>query len=193
MPPGRPPGNHRVDTTAMANAGMANAGDDRTGTREGAVSDRGRELNLATKAWLRVGVRNLDPVPASALSVPLQRARLSLLSTGGATAAGQPPFDTGKRGDPSFRRLASDIDPAELTFDHPHYDTDLAREDPDCVLPVRLLRTLVAEDVVGKLAPSVYSMMGYVPLTRELTEETAPRIGELMQGEGVDAALLCPA
>lgn len=152
-----------------------------------------RELNLATKAWLRIGVRTLDPASPVELGTPVARARLSLLSTGGATAPGQPPFETGKRGDPSFRPLSSDADPDDLSFDHPHYDTGLAREDPDCVLPLRLLRELAAEGVVGELAPTAYSMMGYVPLTRELTGETAPRIGEMMQGEAVDAALLCPA
>lgn len=157
------------------------------------MSERERELDLATKAWLRIGVRSLDPARPVALGKPVARARLSLVSTGGATAPGQAPFETGKRGDASFRPLPSDVDPDELSFDHPHYDTELAREDPDCVLPIRLLRALAGEGVVGEVAPTVYSMMGYVPLTRELTGETAPRIGEMMQGEAVDAALLCPA
>lgn len=150
-------------------------------------------LTLSTRAWLRIGVRTLDPSTPVAPRRPLAEARVALVSTGGATAPGQEPFDTGKRGDPSFRTLSSDADPDELSFDHPHYDTALAREDPDCILPIRLLRELAREGVLGELAPTVYSMMGYVPLTRTLTGETAPRIGELMQGEEVDAALLCPA
>ena len=151
------------------------------------------EMNLATRAWLKVGVRTLDPAAPVPIRRPLTEARVALVSTGGATAPGQEPFDTGKRGDPTFRALASDLDPDDLSFDHPHYDTALARRDPDCILPVRLLRTLAGEGVLGELAPTAYSMMGYVPLTRTLTGETAPRIGELMQGEEVDAALLCPA
>lgn len=157
------------------------------------MEDRGRELTLSAKAWLRIGVRRLDPVASADLRKPLDRIRLSLVSTGGATAADQRPFATGKRGDPSFRPLAATVDPDHLTFDHPHYDTALAREDPDCVFPVRLLRALAAEGLVGELAPTVYSMMGYVPITRTLTRETAPEIGEMMQDEEVDAALLCPA
>ena len=157
------------------------------------MTGRDGDLNLAARAWLRLGVRRMEPVPAVPLAGPLAEARLALVSTGGATAPGQEPFATGKRGDPSFRALPSDADPDDLAFDHPHYDTSLAREDPDCIYPLRLLRTLAREGVVGELAPTVYSMMGYVPVTRPLIAETAPRIGELMQEEAVDAALLCPA
>lgn len=157
------------------------------------VSGRGGELTLGTKAWLKIGVREHDPVVPAELGTPPEAARLSLVSTGGATGPGQEPFATGKRGDASFRPISSSVDPDGLTFAHPHYDTSLAREDPDCIFPLRLLRRLAEEDVVGELAPTVYSMMGYVPITGTLRRETAPRIGELMQGEAVDAALLCPA
>lgn len=157
------------------------------------MRERDAELNLSAKAWLTLGVRRRDPVPAARLRRPLREARLALVSTGGATAPGQEPFSTGKRGDPSFRPLPSSTDPGELAFDHPHYDTSLAVEDPDCIYPVRLLRALAREGVFGELAPTACSMMGYVPVTRTLTEETAPAIGALMQGEAVDAALLCPA
>lgn len=157
------------------------------------MGDDGRELGLATRAWLATGVRRREPVDAARPARPVAEARVALVSTGGATVPGQEPFDTGKRGGPSFRPIPADADPGALRFHHPHYDTDLAREDPDCVFPLRLLRALADEGAVGEVAPTAVSMMGYVPLTRELTEETAPEIGELLQGEEVDAALLCPA
>jgi D-proline reductase (dithiol) PrdB len=152
-----------------------------------------RELTLGARTWLRLGVRRREPVEAARLARPVGEARVAVVSTGGATLPGQEPFDTGKAGDASFREIPSGTDPSELRFHHPHYDTDLARRDPDCVFPLRLLGTLAEEGAVGEVAPTAVSMMGYVPLTRELTGETAPRIGELMQGEAVDAALLCPA
>lgn len=157
------------------------------------MSDDDRELTATTRAWLRVGVRTREPVAAAPLRRPLGEARLGLLSTGGATLPDQEPFHTGKTGDASFRAVPSDVDPSRLRFHHPHYDTGMARRDPDCVFPLRLLHGLAAEGRLGELAPTAFSMMGYVPLTRALVGETAPGIGELMQGEGVDAALLCPA
>lgn len=160
----------------------------------GDATDRGdRELTLGARTWMRLGVLRREPVEAARLAGPLSGARLAVVSTGGATLPGQEPFETGKTGDASFREIPSDVELSRLRFDHPHYDTALAREDPDCVFPLRLVRELAEEGVVGEPAPTAVSMMGYAPLTRELTGETAPRIGELMQGEAVDAALLCPA
>lgn len=156
-------------------------------------TEDGRELGLTVRTWLKMGVRRMEPIPAEPLAVPLTEARLAVVSTGGATAPGQEPFETGKTGDASFRTFPSALDPSELRFDHPHYDTDGARRDPDTILPLSLLRTMVEAGEVGELAPTAVSMMGYVPLTRQLTGGTAPEIGELMQGEEVDAALLCPA
>lgn len=158
-----------------------------------AETSRGRDLNLAARSWLRIGVRTLPALGSAHLEVPVEQARLGLVSTGGARLVGQQPFDTGKLGDPSFRKIPSAVEPAELRWDHPHYDTSLAEEDPDCVFPLRLLRELADEGSVGSLAPTACSMMGYAPLTKPVVEETAPEIGELMQGEEVDAALLCPA
>lgn len=157
------------------------------------MSGRGRELNWSARAWLKTGVRRRDPVTSVEPTVPPGRARVALLSTGGAVAPGQEEFDTGKLGDPTCRPVPSDLDPAELRWTHPHYDTTLAEEDPDAIFPLRLLRSLASEGVVGSLAPTAYSMMGYAPVTRPVVEETAPAVGELMQGEEVDVALLCPA
>jgi len=157
------------------------------------TTDRGRDVNMATRTWLRMGVRRREPAAPVPPGRPLEEARVALLSTGGAVTRDQEPFDTGKTGDPSFREIPSGVDPGELRFHHPHYDTDIAREDPDSIFPLRLLRGLAEEGGIGELAPTAYSMMGYVPLTKTLVEETAPEIGELMQGEEVDAALLCPA
>jgi len=156
------------------------------------MSGRGRELNLSAKTWLRLGVRRMDPMPAAPLRRPVAEARIALLSTGGARTPDQEPFDTGKTGDPTFRAIPTDRDPDELIFEHPHYDTAIPAEDPDSVFPLRLFRRRAEEGRIGSLAPTACSMMGYVPLTRPLVTETAPAIGELMQGEEVDAALLCP-
>lgn len=157
------------------------------------TGEAGRELTLGARTWLKLGVRRMDPVPRARLRRSLSRARVALVSTGGAVLPGQETFDTGKLGDPSWRRIPSDVDPDRLRFHHPHYDTSMAEEDPDCVFPLRLLRRLAEEGVVGEVAPTAVSMMGYAPLTKPVVEGTAPAVGELMQGEEVDAALLCPA
>ena len=47
-------------------------------------------------------------------------------------------------------------------------------------------------DVIGEVAPTHYSTMGYVVHADELALVTAPMIAALMREEGVDAALLVP-
>ena len=157
------------------------------------MGSRGRDLNLTARTWMRMGVRRREPVESAEPGAAREEARVAVLSTGGALAPGQEPFDTGKTGDPSFREIPADLEPARLRWAHPHYDTSLAVEDPDCIFPLGLLRGLAAEGEIGSVAPTAYSMMGYAPITRPVIEETAPAVGELMQGEEVDAALLCPA
>jgi D-proline reductase (dithiol) PrdB len=61
------------------------------------------------------------------------------------------------------------------------------------VLPMRRLAELAAEGVVGRAAPTHYSLMGYILDPRELLEQTVPAIAECMRAEHVDAVALAPA
>ncbi|MDX1660601.1 MAG: glycine/sarcosine/betaine reductase selenoprotein B family protein [Gemmatimonadota bacterium] len=118
--------------------------------------------------------------------------RVAVLTTGGFHLADQEPFDC-DAGDPSYRAIPADAPLDALEITHTHYDTRDAREDPNILLPVDRLRELVDEGALGSLSPTQYSMMGYVPQTVALVEETAPRIVEGMRSEEVDLALLTPA
>lgn len=61
------------------------------------------------------------------------------------------------------------------------------------VLPMRRLAELADEGVVGRPAPTHYSVMGYILEPKELVEKTAPAIAERMGAENVNAAALVPA
>ncbi|MDX1622762.1 MAG: glycine/sarcosine/betaine reductase selenoprotein B family protein [Gemmatimonadota bacterium] len=118
--------------------------------------------------------------------------RIAVFTTGGFRFAEQPAFDC-DAGDPSWRAIPHDAELAELVVDHTHYDTRDAKEDPNILLPLDRLRELVDEGALGGLAPTHYSMMGYVPQTAALVEETAPEVVEAMRREEVDLVLLTPA
>ena len=60
-------------------------------------------------------------------------------------------------------------------------------------LPMRRLMELSQARVVGRAAPSHYSIMGYILEPTVLVAETAPAITERMHDDGVDAAALVPA
>lgn len=144
--------------------------------------------------WARraATARSGDGIPWIPFEKRFADARVAVLTTGGFRLPEQPAFDC-DRGDPTFRRLPASVDLAGLEIDHTHYDTRDARKDPNILLPLDRLRELVDEGALGGLAPTQYSMMGYVPQVDALLEETAPAIAAGMASEEVDLALLTPA
>jgi hypothetical protein len=58
---------------------------------------------------------------------------------------------------------------------HLHIDPRFGHQDLDCVLPLRRLRELSADGLVGEVAATHYSFMGYVLQPRQLLSATAPR------------------
>lgn len=152
------------------------------------------ELNLTGKAWLALGIGPQRERPSlHGLAKPLSEARLALVTTGGFVPPGAPAFNTGKLGDPSYREIPVDIDLAKLEIFHPHYDHRRVRQDVNIIFPLPLCRRLAAEGIVGSLAPTHYSFMGYVPVARALISTYAPAVANQLKAEEVDATLLVPA
>ena len=139
------------------------------------------------------------PIPWTPVQVPLTRARVALLSTAGLSMRDDRPFDmelerkNPLRGDPSWRRLASDATSATIHANHLHIDTGFIERDLNVALPLDRLRELVAAGEVGSMARSHYSIMGYQGNdTSELEQKSAPEIAAAMKSDEVDLALLAP-
>ena len=145
-------------------------------------------------------VQRVDPVPWTPLLKPLSEARFALVTTAGIHVQGmEPEFDKeGERrnpgwGDPSFRRIPRDVRPGQIGTSHLHLNNRDIAADLNIELPVHRFAELEAEKVIGSLAPTSYSFMGYQPDTREWREKYAPEVAGLMKDEAVDAVLLTPA
>lgn len=139
------------------------------------------------------------PIPWAPLRVPLAEARVALLSTAGLSMRGDAPFDMEMerrdptRGDPSFRRLRADATSETIESNHLHIDTSFIERDLNVALPLDRLRELADEGVIGSVAPTHYSTMGYQGSdVSTLEKETAPAIADAMRREQVDLALLAP-
>jgi D-proline reductase (dithiol) PrdB len=142
-------------------------------------------------------------VPWTPLSKPLAECTFSLLTSGGLYRKGvDEPFDVAREkaeptwGDPSFRMIPTDIQQAELGAAHLHINTDFVLADINCLLPIRHFQELAAEGVIGRLAPTAYSFMGFQGLPHDTSawEQTyAPQVIAQMKEEGVDCVLLTPA
>jgi D-proline reductase (dithiol) PrdB len=138
-------------------------------------------------------------IPWTPVSKALALSRLALVSTAGLSMLGDTPFDMdGERqrptwGDPGWRRLRSDATSDSIEANHLHIDTDYIRRDLNVALPLDRLCELVTEGVVGDMAATHYSIMGYQGSDASTLERTsAPEIAAAMKDEEVDLALLAP-
>ena len=155
--------------------------------------DPERDLNLHGKAWLAFAIGPQRDRPSlSELKKPLSSSRLALVTTGGFVPPGGEPFKTGKLGDSTFREIPVDTDVSRLEIYHPHYDHELPRRDINVLFPIPLCRELADKGVIGSLAATQYSFMGYIPITRKLEAVYAPRVVQRLTDEEVDLVLLAP-
>ncbi len=138
-------------------------------------------------------------IPWTEVGKPLAESKLALLSTAGLSMRDDAPFDMEMerqrptRGDPSWRKLRSDATSASIEANHLHIDTGYIERDLNVALPLDRVRELVGEGVVGALADTHYSIMGFQGNdSSTLENESAPQIAEAMRSEEVDLALLAP-
>jgi D-proline reductase (dithiol) PrdB len=118
-------------------------------------------------------------VPFTPFDGELSRASVALVTAAGVHRRDQPPFNIADElGDLTFRVIGADAAAADLMVTHHHYDHADADRDVNVVFPLDALRELVADGVVGSVAPEHVGFMGYTMQLRKMYEETAPAIAE---------------
>ena len=163
--------------------------------------DSYRFLDFASRQVMKAWAARQEPgiIPFTPLARPLRECTVALVSTAGVARNDDRPFDQeGERrnpwwGDPSFRAIPLGTTEQEVRLYHLHIDPRFGEADLDVVLPMRRLAELAREGLVGRPAPTHYSVMGYILEPAELVGRTVPAIVERMRGERVDAAALVPA
>jgi D-proline reductase (dithiol) PrdB len=122
---------------------------------------------------------------------PLDRSRLALVTTGGVHLPDQARFDIDDfEGDCSYREIPTQAE--DLTWTHAYYRPDEG-SDLDAVFPLRTMRGLVEDGLVGELAPRHFSFMGAIHDPTALAEVTAPEVAEKLVQDAVEAVLLTPS
>ena len=134
-------------------------------------------------------------VASTGQGIDLSASRLILISSAGAyLPEKQQPFDAAHPlGDYAIRSFPTSTPLDRLAFAPDHYDRAAVDQDQQVLVPLRHLEDLAAERVIGELAPSVISFMGYQPDVGRVIEETIPAIAKAAQAEQVHGALLVPA
>jgi D-proline reductase (dithiol) PrdB len=140
-----------------------------------------------------------DGMPWTPLAKPLSEARIALVTTAGINVRGvEPPFDYEREqtepnwGDPTYRTLPRDLRQEQVQSGHLHINNEDIDRDFNIVLPINRMLEFEAAGVIGSLAPTSYSFMGYQPDTTEWREKYAPEVAGHMRAEAVDAVLLTP-
>jgi len=158
-------------------------------------------LDFATRQMVASWVKMAKPdaIPWTPLSKPLSECTVALLSSGGIALKTDRPFDQeGERqnpwwGDPSYRILPRNVTGHDVEIYHLHINTDFARQDLNCLLPLQRLLELEENGAIGHSALHHYSIMGYILQPRTLVEETTPQIIAHLKDEKVDIVVLVPA
>ena len=102
----------------------------------GDLSEFSKTVQLFMRAY---PWRRIDPVPWSPLSKPLSECRVALISSAGLIAPEQAPFDDSMLGgDPSFREIPAEIEPATLRDTHSSdsFDHSGVEQDPNLAFPL---------------------------------------------------------
>lgn len=139
-----------------------------------------------------------DQTAWSTLAKPLADCRVALISSAGISLRTDEPFDQQRErddpwwGDPTWRELPADLSETDVRISHLHVDCTPAEQDLNVVLPLRRLRELVDEDVVGEVSPRHFSIMGYILDATDLCNTTAPELAKELRNDNVDLALLVP-
>ena len=122
---------------------------------------------------------------------PLKESRLALVTTGGVHLPEQSRFDIDDpAGDCSYREIPTSAD--DLTWAHAYYRPDEG-SDLDTVFPLKTLRRLVRDGVVGELSGRHFSFMGAIHDPTPLVENTAPEVAGKLVQDYVDIVLLTPS
>jgi D-proline reductase (dithiol) PrdB len=122
---------------------------------------------------------------------PLDESRLALVTTGGVHLPDQPRFDIDHpAGDCSYREIPTSAN--ELTWTHAYHRPDEG-SDLDAVFPLKTLRRLVGDGMVGGLSRRNFSFMGAIHDPTPLVDITAPEVASKLVEDEVDVVLLTPS
>jgi hypothetical protein len=145
--------------------------------------------------------------PFTPLHKPLSESRLALLSSSGHFVEGDDPQPFGVedmtqeeattrilqflKSEPRLSRIPVGTPKERLVVRHPGYDVRGAQADPNVVFPHEILIELEREGRFGELAREAYSFVGACS-QRRLLKESGPQWVQMLQEQGIDAALLTP-
>jgi D-proline reductase (dithiol) PrdB len=135
-------------------------------------------------------VAEYDTTP-DAGPVRLADARVALVTSAGLHLRTDRPF---ARHDPGYRVIPGDVTANDIVQSHSSigFDRTAMQRDINVVFPLDRLRELVAEGVLGELAPRFLSFMGAQHDPEAVLAESAEQAAKQLLDDHVDVVLLTP-
>jgi D-proline reductase (dithiol) PrdB len=135
-----------------------------------------------------------DDAPWTPLTKPLGECTVSMLTSGGISQCGMPPFDPDARNDLRLDEVPPTAAAGGFQIHDSYYDHADADRDINCVFPIDRLRELADAGEIGAVAPRLWSgFMGRIYKRRAVLEENAPALAEQLKADGVDLFVAVPA
>ena len=143
------------------------------------------------KGLLALPMQSHETAPFTRPSKPLAASRLAIVTTAGLHRRSDRPFTPGEQ---TYRVFASDTPPSDLLQSHTSIGFDRApiMRDLNVTFPIDRARELVAQGVLGGVAPNAYSFMGALRDVTKLEGETGPDVARRLAADGADVVLLTP-
>ncbi len=153
------------------------------------LNQRYRMQGFPPYEWTRNGPPTLTP-----LRKPLDQCRVSVLTSGGVSHCSMPDWDPEARNDFRLDAIDPDADSSDFAVNDSYYDTHDATRDVNTIFPLDRLRELAQENVIGSVAPRLWSgFMGRIYKRSHVVETAAPAWAAELHADDVDLALLVPA
>ncbi len=130
-------------------------------------------------------------IPITKFTKKPEEAIFALITTAGVHLKTQADFEV-EDGDSTVRFIPHHCSEEDLVISHTHFDREDADQDINCVFPLTRLKELAEEGLIGGVANTHYGLMGFIPNTEPLVEETIPLIIKQLKDDGVDAVILNP-
>jgi len=148
-----------------------------------------------------------ENTPWAPLAKPLSDSRVALLTSSGHFADGDDPKPLGVdnmtqeeaearvqemvKEPPTLSAIPSDLPFDQLRVRHGGYPIASAVEDPQVVLPLRIMEALERDGVIGEFADTAYSFVG-AAAQGPIKKRIGPEWAEMLRDRAVDAVLLVP-
>ena len=131
-----------------------------------------------------------EDVPWTAITTPVSKSRIALVSSSGVHLDDQEPFHIND--DTSVREIPRNAQVEKLRVTHFGYRTDDAKKDPNCVFPIERLRELEDEGFLGALKDPCFTFMGGIYSARRVRRDLATYFQQQFVRQQVDLVFLVP-